>query len=517
MISDLRVEPAAGCIPGAAPVTPHSLFASLSDATAPISVSIVKASEVPPHDTSPARVVSLDGEWRRRAMPDDPLHLPLGCDFDDSAWDRVFVPNNYGLEPSLSAHFGPVYYRRRIAPFDAPRVRLCFDSIDYLADVWLDDRHLGHHEGCFAPFTFDVTGAITASSVVTIRVQDPYEDWSPAETFFAHAKRAIKGTLKYHDSRPGGLPGLHTPGWTARTAQSMTTGGITGSVRLASTGDVRIDALFATPLDVAAGAIHLAIILTNCAAQPLDSTVLIQIRSLSDPREIFQAAAAASLRPGANRIDLRASVPNPRLWWPASHRDLGAPALYELDVRVISADSLSDHRATRFGIRVARVDRDPRRFVVNGRPIFVQAANYIGRQHFADVDVEFYRRDMRLAAAAHLNSFGVHGHLQPHACYDAADEEGILIFQDFALQWHYDSGRDTNPGFIDIASRQITEMAYTYWNHPSIVYWACHNEPTAMFIPDRPADESRDPDNQVLDEALERALSAVEPMRHIHR
>lgn len=179
--------------------------------------------------------------------------------------------------------------------------------------------------------------------------------------------------------------------------------------------------------------------------------------------------------------------------------------------------AVSDRQAARFGIRTARVEGDPKRMVLNGRPIFVQAANYIPRQHFAGAGAEFYRRDARLAAAAHLNSFGVHGHLQPPACYQAADEEGILIFQDFALQWHYDSGARTNPGFIDNASRQIAEMAYTYWNHPSIVYWACHNEPAAMFIPDRPSDPARDPDNQVLDAALEERMRQVEPIRHIHR
>ena len=38
-------------------------------------------------------------------------------------------------------------------------------------------------------------------------VQDPLEPLDPTAFFFAHRKRVIKGTLKYHDSRPGGLPG----------------------------------------------------------------------------------------------------------------------------------------------------------------------------------------------------------------------------------------------------------------------------------------------------------------------
>jgi beta-mannosidase len=513
---ELLIEITGERIPDAAPVSPHSSFAALEcAATARSRISAARdGSAVASH----ARIVNLNGEWRRCTLDTDPAAPPIGPDFDDSEWDRVLVPNNYGLEAALSAHFGPVFYRCHLAPVDAPRCRLRFDAADYYSDVWLDQRHLGHHEGYFAPFEFDVTDSIRAGSVLTVRVQDPFEDWwAPDQPFFLHAKRAIKGTLKYHDSRPGGLPGVSTPGWTPRLAQSMTTGGITGAVMLRATGVARIDALFATPLDHRSGLVHVAIVMSADSDATLDATVELTLARECGGGEPQRGALGIALRPGANRVDARIIVENPRLWWPVSHADLGAPELYRLHAELLIDGAISDRRSERFGMRVARVEGDPKRMVLNGRPIFVQAANYIPRQHFADADVEFYRRDMRLAAAAHLNSFGVHGHLQCLACYDAADEEGILIFQDFALQWHYDSGRETNPGFIDIAARQIAEMAYTYWNHPSIVYWACHNEPTAMFIPYRPADEARDADNQVLDEALERRLIAIEPMRHVHR
>ena len=36
-------------------------------------------------------------------------------------------------------------------------VRLRFDGVDYLADVWLNGQHLGRHEGQFTPFEYDVT------------------------------------------------------------------------------------------------------------------------------------------------------------------------------------------------------------------------------------------------------------------------------------------------------------------------------------------------------------------------
>jgi beta-mannosidase len=111
----------------------------------------------------------------------------------------------------------------------------------------------------------------------------------------------------------------------------------------------------------------------------------------------------------------------------------------------------------------------------------------------------------------------VHAHVQSPDCYDAADDAGVLVFQDFALQWCYDSGTDTNPGFVDTARRQIAEMAYLLHNHPSVVYYACHNEPARMFDP-RTADDRPETDRGEahLDAALAATLRDLDTGRHAH-
>ena len=172
-----------------------------------------------------------------------------------------------------------MWYRRKFAdprvgaPDGSPQcARLCFAAVDYFADVWLNDELLGHHEGYFAPFGFDVTDRLRKNNEVVVRVQDPLEPLDPNEFFFAHKKRIIKGTLKYHDSRPGGLPGRmahpldgdDSPAvWTPEWGQSMTTAGIIGPVTLLRTGDVAISALFVTPLDHETGEVQVAVVLTN--------------------------------------------------------------------------------------------------------------------------------------------------------------------------------------------------------------------------------------------------------------
>ncbi len=505
-------------IPGPAPVSAHSVFASVPEA-AEAGV-LGPGGHVPLGLPSHVELASLDGLWGRVALSEDPPRHGSAPDLRGLEWQRVMVPDNFGLEPTLSAHFGPVFYRRRLAPLASPHSRLVLNGVDYLADVWLDGDHLGHHEGYFAPFGFDVTGRVERGSVLTVRVQDPFEDLADDKNIFAHAKRVIKGTLKYHDSRPGGLPGNDlTRGWTARTGQSMSTGGITGRVALSGSGPVRIEAAFVTPLDPGAGLVHVACVFDNLSGKSLDATVVL---SFPTTQARDQRALRCRLPAGSSRVDLRSALPDAEGWWPCSHLDLGRPALHDLRTTVVVDGRVSDERVERFGLRTAVVRGEPKRFAMNGRDVFVQAANYIPRQHFAGVDAAFYRRDMEMAASAHLNSLGVHAHVQAPECYVAADEAGVLLFQDFPLQWRYDSGEETNPGFVDKARRQIAEMAYALWNHPSVVYWACHNEPNAMFFPGLEPDPAEDMDNQVLDAALETTLRQIEPDpdhggRHVHR
>ena len=190
--------------------------------------------------------------------------------------------------------------------------------------------------------------------------------------------------------------------------------------------------------------------------------------------------------PGPRRVDLVTDLPNLGRWSPV-HSPHGAPDLHELTAVAVVGDRVTDRRTISFGIRTARVvtggDGHARHLEVNGQPVFVKAVNYIPWQHFAEVGRTFYDRDMRLIAEAHGNSIGVHAHIQsPHA-YDAADAAGILTFQDFPLQWFYDCGTETNPGFVEEAQRQIADMAYLLHSHPSVVYYACHNEPLRMFVP----------------------------------
>ncbi|WXG44684.1 MAG: glycoside hydrolase family 2 TIM barrel-domain containing protein [Promethearchaeati archaeon SRVP18_Atabeyarchaeia-1] len=507
--------------PGAAPVSENSVFRAVSSAGNTRSASITEKQSF--YKMSALREVDLSGLWRRLAERGESMDKSFNPSLDDSSWPQVKVPDNFGLDGELQRHYGPVWYRRSFRPGQGKHADLIFQAVDYLADVWLNGEHLGHHEGYFAPFSFDVSKIIKESNTIAVKVQDPLEKLDSNVPVFLHYKKYIKGTMNYHDSRPGGLPGITSPKWTPEWGQSLTTGGITQPVLLRFTGPIRIDALFITPMNTT-GTIHVAMVATNRETSHLRSTFDLRLSSPKveepEPRseaKTLTAALTAELLPGPNRVDFDVSVPEPVLWWPCSHGKLGKPALYTLRVESICNAALSDVKVEQFGVRTVDLSPQPWVFSLNNKPIFVKASNYIPRQHFAGVDRSFYDRDMRLLKAANLNSVGIHGHVQCPSCYDAADDAGVLVFQDFTLQWSYDSCDETNPGFREKACMQIAEMAYQLYNHPSVVYWACHNEPPAMFLQKKETDPVKDSTNSVLDGLLETSLRNVDQSRPIHR
>jgi beta-mannosidase len=179
---------------------------------------------------------------------------------------------------------------------------------------------------------------------------------------------------------------------------------------------------------------------------------------------------ARSLAGGLNEVDWTVDVDRPRLWWPWS---LGEQHLTDVEVQVLIDGEQSDNRHVRTGLReVAMAD-----FVltVNGEPIFVKGVNLLPtRAALADATANEVRRDIALARDAGLDLVRVNGHIARPELYDAADELGMLVWQDFPLQWNY--ARTVRRQAV----RQAREAVDMLGHHPSIAVWCAHNDPAPV-------------------------------------
>ena len=151
-----------------------------------------------------------------------------------------------------------------------------------------------------------------------------------------------------------------------------------------------------------------------------------------------------------------------------------------------------------FGIRTVYLERSPEVFTyrINDRPVYVRGSSYMPGLYLSECNREFLSRDVELARNANLNLMRVHVHVSPPELYDLCDRAGMLVWQDFELNWVH----DPSPEFEVRALAVQRDMIGLLGNHPSIITWACHNEPTMLFT--RRANLERHPDPALYQDAL---------------
>ncbi len=485
--------------------------------------------------------LSLDGTWQFRPDSQGAIQLkPAPQSFRgliqqlrpkasfsqaaDDPWQPIQVPANWFLE-GQDIHGAAWYCRRFTLPlavasdFDAASslLKLQFDGVDYAADVWLNGQYLGFHEGYFQPFGFDLARLInpTGPNELLVRVNSPREqegaDWSLR-------KRLIKGVLSHHDTRPGGA-------WSDR-GQEQNTGGIWAPVSLLTADTVMVDQLKVTPKLNADGSGEAAVVLE--VSNGSDRTQVVNLTAQLLPENFSEAAQPERtvrhrIPPGGAKIHLKLAHPNPKLWWTW---DQGNPHLYRLDVRVNSFDGQATadgsppppsrllHQTSEvFGFRTIERRAEDMAWYLNGRKIFIRGTNYIGSQWLSEMTPARFQQDMDLIRRANVNAVRVHAHVTGREFYHQGDRQGILIWQDFPLQWGYE---DT-PEFLAEAKRQAENMQDLLHNHASVMAWSLHNEPPWDADWMKYKYESYDPkQNEQLDQDLYNHLFGRDPSRWLH-
>jgi len=412
-----------------------------------------------------ATTLDLNGTWEYLPDPNGMLqYTDLAARAD---WKTMAIPNNWHLG-GLPDYVGVVWFRRR---FNAPPEltgRTCWlrmEGVDYFADVWLNGHLLGTHEGYFQPFELRASQHLVAGdNELVVRVNAPREE---PGAIWPNNKRIIKGIFGHHDCRPGG----NNPEW----GQSQGTGGIWNNVSLVSADRARITNTQITTHMRPDGqaAISVTIELQNLADSWLYVEANVVIRPANFAGEERSVRRAFRLQPGSHRCAFVITEPHPHLWTTWDLSDGTPPALYTCTTTLTIAGRPLDAQTTRFGLREVTIS-EGWRWHVNGQELFIRGVNIIPTQWLAEYTRERIAHDIQLLRGANINCVRVHAHVNRREFYDACDEAGILIWQDFTLQWGYDESDE----FAANAVAQIRDMIRLHYNHPSIALWCCHNEPT---------------------------------------
>lgn len=171
---------------------------------------------------------------------------------------------------------------------------------------------------------------------------------------------------------------------------------------------------------------------------------------------------------------------NPTLWWP---RGQGEQYLYT-DNWILKTKNgvIIDSLTQRFGVRRSELVNVPDQWGtsytirVNGRDVFCKGANYIPQDIFpARISDASLKETVQLMNASNFNMVRIWGggYYQPDAFYDACDELGIMVWQDFMFACAMYPGTDE---FVENVKRELDQQIPRLATHPSIVLFNGNNE-----------------------------------------
>lgn len=177
-------------------------------------------------------------------------------------------------------------------------------------------------------------------------------------------------------------------------------------------------------------------------------------------------------------------IERPQLWWP---NGLGAQPLYTVEVRLYAGGKQVDAWKKRIGLRTLtmHIEKDAygESFAheVNGVQVFAMGADYIPEDSiFPRINEARTRELLRQCKEAHFNTIRVWGggYYPDDWFYDACDEMGLMVWQDFLFACAVYNLTDE---FEDNIRAEFADNIKRLRHHASLALW-CGNNEMEMFV-----------------------------------
>ena len=293
------------------------------------------------------------------------------------------------------------------------------------ADVYLDGKHLAHHDGGYSTWRVDITE--NPKGLITIAV-----DNAPNDTVYP------------------------------QMADFTFYGGLYRNVNLICVKESHFD------LDYCGGpGIAVTPVMEGSDAK---TTVEVFVTNHKEGQSIrytllnAEGKEVASHETAATKMNFR--IKNAHLW--NGRKD---PYLYSVKAELVENGEVNDTVSTRFGCRSFEIDPE-RGFILNGEAYPLRGVSrhqdrlgvgnaLLPEHHIEDMDLicEVGATTIRLAHYQHDQFF-----------YDLCDERGLVIWAEIPyISNHMPTGRENTIS-------QMKELIVQNYNHPSIVVWGLSNE-----------------------------------------
>ncbi len=345
-------------------------------------------------------------------------------------------------------------------------VLLRFEGIDTVADNFLNGEKLGHTENMHRTFEFEVKDLLK-------------EEGNELRVLLHSPTRFIKEEYKHNvadgsEEAMVGFANLRKThcmfGWD--WGPRLPDAGLWRPVKLLGIEKARVDSVYVTQ-------------------KHEDGKVTLHFDVDADvyDREALMGYTVLITDPDGKETLCKGSpeeiaIERPQLWWP---NGFGAQPLYTVEVRLYAGGKQVDAWKKRIGLRTLtmHIEKDAygESFAheVNGVQVFAMGADYIPEDSiFPRINEARTRELLRQCKEAHFNTIRVWGggYYPDDWFYDACDEMGLMVWQDFLFACAVYNLTDE---FEDNIRAEFADNIKRLRHHASLALW-CGNNEMEMFV-----------------------------------
>jgi beta-mannosidase len=345
------------------------------------------------------------------------------------------------------------------------RLDLVFDGLDTVATLSIDGVQLGQTANMHRSYRFDVGDALAASGLLRV-------DFASAYDYTAELERRFGAPVGPY-SEPFGLIRKMACSFGWDWGLTLVSAGIWRPVRLEAWSTARIASVRPlTSVSSDGGLLDLRVEIERARDTGLTAAVRVIGPGVELELDLEIAEDATSLQ---RLIEL----PGALAWWP---RGYGEQPLYEVEVTLLDGTDRLDRSSSTVGFRSVEIETTPDErgssFIlsVNGTPVEVRGFNWIPDDILPSrMTGQRYRDRIATAVGVGANLLRVWGGgiYESREFYEACDEAGILVWQDFLFACStYPEADPILAEVIAEAKENITRLS----PHPSLVVWSGNNE-----------------------------------------
>ena len=355
----------------------------------------------------------------------------------DNKWDFVNLPHSWnaidGQDGGNDYFRGTAYYAKKLPKEDLPAgekyyLELC--GANSSADVYVNGKHLAHHDGGYSTWRVDVTEELTQiENMIVVAVDNAPNDYVYPQmadfTFYGGLYRnvnLIAVPASHFDLEYYGTPGIKvTPVMNGNDAN-----------------------------------VEVEVFITN-------SKMGQQVRYTLTDREGNVVAQSSGAESKASFV-----IANAHKWH--GRKD---PYLYSAKAELIDNGEVLDCVSARFGCRSYQIDPN-RGFILNGEEYPLRGVSrHQDRWGLGNALLpEHHKEDMEFICEMGANTIRLAHYQHDQYFYDLCDEYGQVIWAEIPyISQHMANGRANTVS-------QMKELIVQNYNHPSIVVWGLSNEIT---------------------------------------